>query len=1366
MDTLPTWSDTLLLNIRKLGIVKGKFKLDNFQKSATKTKHSSEMDYAHMEFNEINLEIDSFSMQGLNIDAALKHMDLKSNSDFNVLTAEAEKIHIDSRRAVLEGLYLETNSSRIKDRIEFRYRDFASWQEFTDKVIMDISLKNTAVAVSDIVVFAPALKNVPFFKDHASHTISANGNIIGRVNRLAGKDLDMRIGAETVFIGDFNSRNLSIRNEEILNLNLARFETDMVTLRNLIPDFQLPANFYKLGHLKFNGTFDGYFENFVAFGNLETDLGNAQMDMQLNVYEGKENAKFSGHLELNNFDLGEWTGNPDFGLVSINSDVRNGKGLTPETVYAELSAYVSSFEFKGYSYDQLDMSGFVKQNTFDGDFEIHDDNLDFTFKGLVEFGNELPNFDFKAQINQFDLQALNILEDNIAIHGGIDVNFTGLTADEIFGTVKTADLFIVRDDSTEFLVDSLILNSTLSSDNIRKIQLRSDLINANMVGIFSLEKIMGSLINTAVENYPTFASKLNLSVPDSIPLMSYQFDFEVLDMKNLAAILDKNLIIASGTIGNGYFDNIKDTLSINVYAPELAYDKYYFNHLDIVGLNQNNKGNFEFVADSFNIGGNTGLPNMNINLNLEEDKIDFGVQTKEMISLTDNLNLEGIFEIYDGRYQIRFKPSNLEMFKLKWKIDSNNFIQFDSAYINAKNLNLVSEDKRISFNTINKRGINANIQGFDLSYIHDFWQSEKLAFEGNLDLSIHSNNVFELTEFETIMDVDSLLINEDYYGKFRLNAATENLNGPVQVLVNIENGNQHFNGSGSIITNETLGDFTDDKLDLNIEISDYPVKIGEYFLGQHISNTSGVFDANLTVTGNLTSPQLNGNGNLNQGFTRFDYLGAEFSVENQDFKIYPNYFDLTNILVEDKQGNVAYLIGGIGHTNFKEFSLDVNMTTSRFLVLNTTKEENPLYYGKCLANGVIRFSGTFKLPNIDIEASTLEGSVLNIPVDYGYSYSEADFVRFVDEIEDTLDINENIAIIRGLSLNMELEVDELSEVRIIFDERRGEVMQGRGIGYIDFSINRAGQIDMNGIYEIRSGKYLFALSELFITKPFEISDGGTLVWDGDPLNAKINIEAIYKKNDLRPYNFLEEYLVSDQLKELARQTTEVDLIMNLTGILLEPEISFDISFPRLTGELKNYADSKIRSLRSDPNELNRNVFYLLVTQTFPPSTTSSVANTGIATGINTLSEFISSQLSLFVTDFFADVVDDVGYISNVELDFYYGLNSDELSAGNVDFSNSQFQLAPSIGLFDDRVTLKGGVKYIRDGSAEDFLGGEVLWDWAITEDRRLKLKAYFLTDQTIEGRKSKFGGGISYRQDYVNMADLLSKIKQDLIRKK
>jgi len=346
---------------------------------------------------------------------------------------------------------------------------------------------------------------------------------------------------------------------------------------------------------------------------------------------------------------------------------------------------------------------------------------------------------------------------------------------------------------------------------------------------------------------------------------------------------------------------------------------------------------------------------------------------------------------------------------------------------------------------------------------------------------------------------------------------------------------------------------------------------------------------------------------------------------------------------------------------------------------------------------------------------------------------------------------------------MEMEMNDLAEFQLLFDEQAGDIMKGTGFGAVKMDMTRQGDISMYGQYEIEQGEYLFTLFNL-VNKPFKIKRGGTIDWTGDPYNALINIDADYTGLQTPPENFILEYLNRDNREnQEAKQSTDVVVSMNLTEQLLKPEIDFDISFPNLTGELKSYTDNKARTIRLDQNELNRQVFGLIVIGAFLPADQGGLQGRELLTGINTISEFLSNQLSLYLTEFFSSAVSG-DFLNLEDFDVAYNVyESSFLDNINTLGTGHEVRLAQRSRI-KDRWVVNAGVDIDLGGSV--VRSDDALWgtdfdvQYELTKDRRLKIRVYYQNEpEILGGRKNNTGLGLSFRREFDRL-DLLSFLKK------
>lgn len=438
------------------------------------------------------------------------------------------------------------------------------------------------------------------------------------------------------------------------------------------------------------------------------------------------------------------------------------------------------------------------------------------------------------------------------------------------------------------------------------------------------------------------------------------------------------------------------------------------------------------------------------------------------------------------------------------------------------------------------------------------------------------------------------------------------------------------------------------------------------------------------------------------------------------------------------------------------------------MILNTTEADNATYYGQGIGRVSAKFTGDFVRTNMKIDAVAMRDSRLFLPIDTYVEAGEAAFIRFVkpNERGDSTKIKTlNSDYLKGIQLDFDLGISREAVVQMIIDKRAGDYVTGRGIGDINISYDRTGKFSMYGQYEIEQGEYLFTLFNVF-NKPFKVAKGGTITWYGDPYQAQINLTATY--DETTPVaTLIQSELLAQQnsaVSNLARTPTNVDLDLKLTGNLFKPDIAFDINFPDLTGELKSIVDNKMRILRSDPNELNRQVFGIVVVGTFLPDNSGGfISNSDyFATAVNSVTQVLSGQLSTYLSTFAQDLLGDK--VSNI--DFYIAYNdirSGSLSSTEIINAGREVQSRLRFSLKDDRIHVQVGsqVGYsnLAGATNDSFVGGDVVVEFDLNESKQWRLKAYSKFEPTIiggGGLQQRYGGGITFSKDYDSFGHMMT----------
>ena len=1366
------------LKLTSFQLNKGQFTFHNYRKSETKITPDSIIDYQHLFITDIDLELGALTTDFEHYETELVAMALKESSGFKLSNFTSKEVIVDNRAAKFHGAKLTTPYSTLGDTLIFKYRKFTDIDYFNERVLMDGRIKNSKVALRDIMSFAPGLKSNQFFTKNKNERIDLSGRFLGRVDNLKGRDIKLRFHEGTVLEGNFNSRNLTQKQEEVVNLQLDRLVTDMKTLRQLIPDFNPPPNFDKLGNLDFNGRFDGFFLDFVAYGALNTDLGSAEVDMKMDLSEGRQNARYSGKLSLDQFDLGTWSDNKDLGFVSLESEVAEGFGFTLDQVDTDLTAKIAQFDFRDYTYENVDMTGKLNKNLFDGDLVIHDDNIDLNFSGAIQFGDSIPEFDFAAKVNKLDLQAVNLTKKPIEFRGEIDLNLIDRDIAKIRGTAIGSNLVMIEAGLDTFVLDSVNLKTALLPGGNRTLSLYSEILNAEINGAYVLNEIPEAFLQYFERNFEQFANRLNIKSnrPDPINT-NFTYDIRVPDSKNFLKLIDPKIGRVQKAEFTGSFDTRSDVIVSNIDLPSIEYDNIKLDEI-FISVDGDEVGNNIYLEINHSRINNFNLEPITLRGDLQQNELAFHFNALSWTSILDNLQLKGIFTVNEDFFKLQFLPTDLAILREKWRIGEDNYIQFDKDYLDIYNVLLTNEDRSIELQSIDHKGLTADLKNFDFAMIDEYWDYDKLDFNGNFHVNLTAEEIFNLNGLSLNVSSDTLFVNGEDWGVFRLDAQTNSVKDNVYTYFSITKTDGQLTGEGYIIppgnqlsktarkvvTNSRLP-----SLDFDLNVSRYPLHIAEYWLGNGISNTTGLFDLGLDITGVLNKPNVSGEIRVYEGAMDIDFLKTRYYIEDEKAIVNNFLFDVSGSIIRDSLGNEATLTGGITHDHLRNLGLDVSMLSGNFAALNTTKKDNKIFYGKAMANGLVSFTGSFRQPNIIIDASPMPGTNIVIPISSEQEASEVNFITFINK-EDSLNINGEADELLGVSMDMRLSLNDNALMELVFDEKTGDVIQGRGDGDVRLVLDRNGNFTMNGNYFVNTGNYLFTALDVF-NKPFQFKEGGIIRWSGDPYNADIDLEAEYRGLNASVVGFIDELLIDQEgsnLRNQASQATKVDLSMNLQGQLLNPEISFNLEFPELTGELRSYVESKLLSIRQDPNELNRQVFGLMVFGTFLPRNTGN--NTAGSTtdifdfGINTVSEFLSSQLSLFFTDLLAGSISDGKFLTGFQFDVDYNRYED-ITSGSV-LTNNQFGVRPKFFFFDDRLTVDfGGDVNVATASGTAYFGGDVVAEYAISNDRRLKVKVYQLYDRSIFGGLSQRGVGLSYRREGDTFKELFARNRKKKAKK-
>src|SRR5690606_34724067 len=412
-------------------------------------------------------------------------------------------------------------------------------------------------------------------------------------------------------------------------------------------------------------------------------------------------------------------------------------------------------------------------------------------------------------------------------------------------------------------------------------------------------------------------------------------------------------------------------------------------------------------------------------------------------------------------------------------------------------------------------------------------------------------------------------------------------------------------------------------------------------------------------------------------------------------KIYfgENEIIVKNMTLKDPEGNSATLSGGVYHDGFKFPTISFNADFQGFKILNTTANDNDLFYGTAYVTGTAEITGPVKDLTINAYATSNKGTRIYIPFDGATEVTQKDYIIFTSQIiQDTSDTSgrrrTRPVADNGIKMNFNFNITPDAYCEILLDRQAGDIIRAYGSSLLNLKIDTQGDFAMTGTYELQSGEYTFTLQNA-IHKRFEIKPNSRIIWTGDPMEAEVNIKAGYTQ-----LTSLADILSASTSSNNTARTRRypVELIISLTDRLMSPTVCYSLTFKEfpITPEFRNGIAIFENQLQIDEQELSKQVSSLLLFNTLlSPNIPLFGSNQSQSFVGNSVSELISNQISKWASALdqnlevgLTGLTLDEHMIDNLQLRFSYRFLNDRFRItrdGRLTNVQNQYDAASLLG---------------------------------------------------------------------------------------
>src|SRR5690606_36170572 len=352
------------------------------------TPPATGIDFNNISVHQINGNIEDFIFINDSLNCAFESFSFRESSGMALSNLKGALV-INNEGIQTTNLELSTPNSTIHGDIALEQKSWADYGDFLHAIKWKTEMDRSTLNLKDIGYFVPQLYNVDF-------PMYIEGKISGAIDNLKGREMRLTAGERSIFTGAFDISGLPDAQNSFIGLRIKQLSSDYYDLAGISAGLNsdvnfrnnLPVELERAGSLFFEGSFTGFPNDFVAYGNLTTEAGAVKLDLNVEEDTLNNGLSYDGSISSKNLDVGRVFDIKEFGIVAVKADVT---AYSKEKLQsATVNGQIESMEYSGYSYRNILVDGKVASKKFEGKLTSRDPNVDFRFQGIVDFSTKEP----------------------------------------------------------------------------------------------------------------------------------------------------------------------------------------------------------------------------------------------------------------------------------------------------------------------------------------------------------------------------------------------------------------------------------------------------------------------------------------------------------------------------------------------------------------------------------------------------------------------------------------------------------------------------------------------------------------------------------------------------------------------------------------------------------------------------------------------------------------------------------------------------------------------------------------------------------------------------------------------------------------
>ncbi|MBU2904023.1 translocation/assembly module TamB domain-containing protein [Arenibacter algicola] len=1263
-----------------------------------------------------------------------------------VLNQLAMHASLNDTSASISELKMQTASSVLNGEFTLDYPSIQKLIDSPGNTKVDLQLKEIKLALQDALYFQPALAENEYFTIGQQHPIIGNLNIQGTINDLNLPKLNLN-WSNTTLTGEGHLFQLTESDSLSFDISTLKATSTIADLQLFVTEKDLNMSLPQT--ILVEARAQGGLKNVSGEALVKIPEGTAQITGN---YSNLDTINFSGSLQVSDLQLGKLLKNDQLGTMAFTINA-SGSGSSLNTLNAEMDSKFDQLTYKNYDFANLDLNGKIRNGKGNINLNFKDENLNFTSQTVVDLDSSNSKYGLNLNVIGADLQALGVTTENIKAGLDMEADFTGNPKDFSLNALVKNGVAVY--DGQQYQIGEMEIKSKIDTLNT-EIAIISDFLTGNLYSNGSPQGI-----NTSLKQYFKNYFQDSIVPTSAADTLKLKMDLKLIPNSILTEVFIKDLEQLDSISAHASFDAANRTLVSDLQIPYARYNGMTLDSLS-----------FSINGDATNLNFKAGLAN------LLADPVDLGRTSLE--GRLDNRQLLLDFSSYDGNEKIthiasemtlakdttllHIDPLELIFNKKEWTIPEDNQISIAENFLEFNKVTLERNIQKLSLVSVSseteEKPLRLTFEQFKLQTFIGMLNPDRPLASGIVNGDFTLENLFGATGIVADFNVTDLEILEHALGNLSLNANSKT-NGTYDFNLALKGGGADIDLNGDYAASETGA-----QLNLDMDLNRIDLQFIEKFSQGNLKDSHGTLSGNIDVSGTTTSPIYSGSVNFHDVDFNVATLNSVFRISDETLKIDNKGIYLDNFQITDANGSNFKMNGSIGTEELTNPKFNISLNAEQFQALNSTKDDNELFYGKSSFDLDLSVKGYLKLPIIEgrIRVRKITDITYVVPKEQLDVQEREGVVLFVnrenpDAILTRNDQEETPAFFSGMDVNVILEIADDSDFNIIIDERTGDNLKVSGNATLNLNIKPNGSTNLTGRYELNSGHYETSLYNL-VKRRFEINPGSTIVWQGDPTDAKLNVTAVYEvETSATP--LMSSVISGEDISVINkyRQVLPFLVYLNVDGELLQPKLSFRLDMPEdEQGSLGGAVYGRVQQLNQQEAELNKQVFSLLALNRFYPDSGSDGSMGGTAAiARDNVNKVLSGQINAFSDKVFGK--------SGFEVDF--DLDSFTDYQGDSPQDRTQLNINAKKKLFDDRLVVTAGSAVDVEGSAqpgqdETPIIGNVSLEYLLTKDGRYRLRGFRKNEyeNIIDGQLIVTGIALIFNREFNKFSQLFNPLKE------